>query len=168
MFVRKLLASAIIFSLFLLSGCRKTEEVWPTNGKKRVLVSFTPLYCFTKNVAGEDVDVRCLLAAQGPHDFSPRENEVRMANTADLILINGLGIDEWINKLLLKNHKSNVFEVGEAIPEHELKPMAESAAHEGHDHGHGEHDPHVWLGPSQAKEMVQAISLKLGELEPAK
>src|SRR5436189_2795534 len=89
----------LILSLITLSGCRRVGDVWPSNGKKRVLVSFPPLYCFTKNVAGDNADVRCLLTTQGPHDFHPTDHEVMVAGKADLILINGLGLDEWVLKL---------------------------------------------------------------------
>src|SRR5947209_3361556 len=63
-------------------GCRRAEDVWPGTGKKRVLASFPPLYCFAKNVAGDDADVRCLLKAQGPHDFTPHANDVLLARNA--------------------------------------------------------------------------------------
>jgi zinc transport system substrate-binding protein len=159
--------SLMITSSF--SGCRKAEDVWPTHGKKRVLASFPPLYCFAKNVAGNDADVRCLLTTQGPHDFSPTSNDVLVARKADLILINGLGLDEWVTKML-KNGRGKLVEVAEAIPEDQLKRMAEPAAtsgekHEGHDHKHGEQDPHVWLGPPQARLMTLAIAAKLGEID---
>jgi len=165
--MRQILGWSLLFSLLTFSGCRKAADVWPDTGKKRVLVSFPPLYCFTKNVAGEDLEVRCLLTAQGPHDFTPRPNDVLMVQKADLILINGLGLDEWITKMMGKS-KATVIEVAESIPSDQLKAMAEGDGqkHEGHDHKHGEHDPHVWLGPPQAKAMVATIAAKLGAIDP--
>src|SRR5262249_16915699 len=143
----------LILSLVMVSGCRRDADVWPSNGKKRVLVSFPPLYAFAKNVAGDDADVRCLLTTQGPHDFSPTSNDVRIARKADLLLINGLGLDDWVTKML-KNGQGKVVEVAETVPAEQLKHSAETEKHDGHDHKHGDHDPHVWLGPPQAKVMV--------------
>ena len=162
-----LLGLSLLLTLLTVVGCRRADDVWPSTGAKRVLVSFPPLYCFTKNVAGNNVDVRCLLTAQGPHDFSPKPSEIMLVRMADLILINGFGLDEWIVKMLKKG-KGNVFEVAEAIPEGELKASAEGAddKDDGHGHKHGAHDPHVWLGPPQAKFMVDAIATKLSELDP--
>ena len=38
--------------------------------------------------------------------------------------------------------------------------------HDGHDdHGHGEHDPHIWLDPQNAKVMVKLITKELSELD---
>ena len=40
--------------------------------------------------------------------------------------------------------------------------------HEGHEgHNHGEFDAHIWLDPSNAKEMVHEIAHELGDLDPA-
>src|SRR5882724_884046 len=100
------LACAVVLPILGLS-CRNAEDPWPSAGKKRVLVSFPPLYCFTKNVAGADADVRCLLTLQGPHDFQPTSNDVELARKADLVFINGLGLDEWVSKLL-KGGKGNI------------------------------------------------------------
>ncbi len=163
---RRIAAIFLVLALLAVSGCRRAEELWPSGGAKRVLVSFPPLYCFTKNIADKDVDVRCLLTAQGPHDFSPRPNDVRLVREADLILINGLGLDEWVVKML-KNGKGNLVEVAEGIPEKLLKPTAEGESHadDGHGHKHGPEDPHVWLGPPQAKAMVDVIAAKLAELD---
>jgi len=155
-----LFLALVCCSAFFSPGCRKAKDVWPSTGKKRVLVSFPPLYCFTKNVAGDDADVRCLITAQGPHDHQLTDQDVRMAQKADLVLINGLGLDEWINKIK-KIHE--VFEVAEKIPAAQLKAMGGS--HQDDGHGHGDKDPHVWLGPPEAKEMVQAIAVKLGEID---
>ena len=38
---------------------------------------------------------------------------------------------------------------------------------EGHGHNHGEFDAHIWLDPSNAKEMVHEIAHELGDLDPA-
>ena len=156
-----LLVSLVCCVAFVSPGCRKATDVWPGTNKKRVLVSFPPLYCFTKNVSGDDADVRCLITAQGPHDHQLTDQDVQMAQKADLVLINGLGLDEWINKIK-KMHE--VFEVAEKIPAAQLKAMGGS--HQDDGHGHGDKDPHVWLGPPEAKEMVQAIAVKLGEIDP--
>ncbi|HBX26020.1 MAG TPA: zinc ABC transporter substrate-binding protein, partial [Gammaproteobacteria bacterium] len=34
------------------------------------------------------------------------------------------------------------------------------------DHGHGEHDPHYWLDPVNAKVMVRAIERQLASIDP--
>jgi zinc transport system substrate-binding protein len=171
MSLRHLLGCTLVMSMIAISGCRHAEEVWPSQGKKRVLASFPPLYCFAKNVAGDDADVRCLITNQGPHDYEAKFSEVLMVRSADLILINGLDLDDWVLGMLKDKgrDRSRVVEIGEAIPHEHLLHSAEGGDHKhaGHVHKHGEHDPHVWLAPPLARLMVQNIAAKLGAIDPA-
>jgi ABC-type Zn uptake system ZnuABC Zn-binding protein ZnuA len=57
-----------------------------------------------------------------------------------------------------------VIELGEALPKDKLLKMDLGLAHAGH--GHGEFDPHVWLGIPQAIVMVEQIREKLSEKDP--
>jgi zinc transport system substrate-binding protein len=164
MHVFRLLGWAILLPL-LLAGCRKADDAWPSTGKKRVLASFPPLYCFSQNVAGDDVDVRCLLTLTGPHDFEWTSREILLRDKADLMLSNGLGLDEWATKKGDKTH-AKIVEVAELLPQDQLRPMGKHED-DGHGHKHGEYDPHVWLGPPQAKTLVAKIADELGELDPA-
>lgn len=151
---------------FSLISCRRADSNWPYQGKLRVLVSFPPLYSFAKNVAGDDADVRCLLTTKGPHDYNPDLKDRQMAGGADLILINGLELDEFIVKLAGKN-KNKIVKVGEAIPDKRLLAMKEGGlVHGDHVHEGGDHDPHVWLGPSLAKIMVEKIASEMATRDP--
>jgi zinc transport system substrate-binding protein len=165
--VRRILGWSILLSL-VLSGCRTADDVWPRTGKKRVLASFPPLYCFTQNVAGDDVDVRCLLTLTGPHDFQWTSREILLRDKANLMLCNGLGLDEWATTQHAKKDPDHakIVEVAELLPQDQLRAMSKDAD-DGHGHKHGEYDPHVWLGPPQAKTMVAKIADELSELDPA-
>ena len=63
-----------------------------------------------------------------------------------------------------------VFAVGEKIPDAKLIHLGEGEHKHVHADGsiceHGEHDPHVWLGPEHAQLMVGLIAKKLGDLRP--
>ena len=66
------LAIAGLSTLFW-AGCGAPHSAWENapGGPKHVLVSFPPLYCFAKNVAGPDAKVLSLLTTVGPHDYQP-------------------------------------------------------------------------------------------------
>src|SRR5256885_16486366 len=69
--------------------------------KLKVLTSFLPVYCFTANVAGALADVDCLLPpGASPHDFQLSRSDVRKFNDADLLIVNGLGAEPWLDKLI--------------------------------------------------------------------
>lgn len=167
---------AFLCASLLWTGCSTAPDPWkeaPGEGK-HVLVSFPPLYCFARNVAGEHAKVLSLISTVGPHDYSPTTHDALKANAADLILVNGLGLDEWIT--VVKNSTGNqelkVVEVGESLPDKKLLKIGEheheheEEAH-GHHHHHGEYDPHAWLGIDEAILMLEKIRDELSTLDPA-
>src|SRR5437763_12392815 len=68
----------------------------------RVLTSFLPIYCFTANVAGDLAEVDNLLPANvEPHDYQFSRKDVQKVAHADLIVVNGLGLERWLDNVLL-------------------------------------------------------------------
>src|SRR5262245_6662847 len=82
-------------------GCHSSGngDVWGPPGKKRVLASIVPIYCMAANVGGDDVEVRCLLTSHGPHDYQSSPHDARLLGGADLFLINGFGLEEFLKSL---------------------------------------------------------------------
>src|SRR5258706_6113295 len=65
----------------------------------RVLTSLLPVYCFTANVAGELAEVENLLPANvEPHDYQFSRKDLQKLTHADLIIVNGLGLEGWLEK----------------------------------------------------------------------
>lgn len=158
-----------------LQGCATAKDPW-ANAKpeqKRVLASFPPLYSMAQAVAGEDAYVRSFLSAQGPHGFHDQPNDMLKLRGADLIIMNGLGLDDrFMDRLIIgsRNRSARVVKLGEELPKKDLQKAEEEPEHEekGHaHHHHGEFDPHVWLGPPEAKIMVKKIAEQLVQLDPA-
>ena len=160
-------------SLFLLTGCRGQEDPWKDKAGKHVLTSFTPLYCFAQNVAGDDASVQCVMTNRGPHHFDSRPSDALLVQHADIFFINGLELDEQIAEKLKDgsgNSSLKMVETAEAIPEKQLRQSGgehEEGDHHGHDHHHGKFDPHVWLGVPEAIIMVEKIRDEMKELDPA-
>src|SRR6266568_1467742 len=164
----------IVLTLVPICGCTRARD--PFDGAKpgqlKILTSFPPLYCFTANVAGDHAKVLCFLTATGPHDFQATALDSIKVAQANLFIINGLGLDEFAAKMVAdaKAKKDVVFEVAEALDDSKLIHLSEDERKhvhpDGAEHAHGEHDPHVWLGPPHAQLMVEKIAEKLGELKP--
>jgi ABC-type Zn uptake system ZnuABC Zn-binding protein ZnuA len=167
----------LLAAVLLLPGCSKAGDPWEkvSGGKPRVLVSFAPLYCFAKAVAGPDVAVLSLLAATGPHDYKETADDLIAAQKADLILFNGLTLDDFMTRVASSTKKTEiVHKLADAIPKSQLIHSDEDEpghAHkhgDGHAHSHGEYDPHVWLGLDNVKPMVQRIAELLSKTDPAR
>jgi zinc transport system substrate-binding protein len=166
---------------FGFTSCNKMPDVWfeAKPGQPKILVSFPPLYAITKAIAGDDAYVLCMLTTQGPHDYDGGPTDLPKVNKADLFIYNGLSLDDSFADRMLRNHKNRklvVLSVGEVINEkqHNLMLHTKHEAHEEgkkdddhHGHKHGDHDPHIWLGPTQAIAMTNIIAAKLAEIDKA-
>jgi ABC-type Zn uptake system ZnuABC Zn-binding protein ZnuA len=167
------LAGLGLASLLLLGqGCSSPPDDWSgaKGNQKKVLASFAPLYSLAHAIAGDDAHVLCVLTTTGPHDYQASPTDAVKFKRADLALCIGLGFDErFMNRLKDSAYNKNleVFEIGEVLDHHQLLHMEHGAGHEGHNHKHGEHDPHIWLGPRQAIALVKHIAAKLGQIDPA-
>ena len=120
----------------------------------KVVASFYPVYEFIKRVGGNDVDITTLIPiGVEPHDFEPTIQQIQNAESADLVIYNGAGLEKWIDKI---NSKFKV----DASQGLEL--------HKGNDSEiTGAYDPHVWLDPILAKQQVENIRDALVKADPA-
>ncbi len=161
----------------LATGCGQAENPWAKveGGPPYVLTSFPPLYCFAKNVAGPDAGVLCLMTPTGPPNYPTTPFDPAKVRRANLFLVNGLGLDEFVTKLAGDSGQVEIYKVGDQIPHQQLIHADAEESEQMHKdkdgkackHEHGEHDPHVWLGLPQAISMVEKIRDKLQAVDPA-
>jgi ABC-type Zn uptake system ZnuABC Zn-binding protein ZnuA len=152
----------------LLGGCGGPADPWTDvpGGDPRVLTSFPPLYCFAKNVAGDDVAVLSLLTTVGPHDHKPTNQDALAVRRARIYFANGLGLDDSLSKIVKSAATPSLLEVtvgNEGVPKKQR--IAIGKVKHG-DHWHSGTDPHVWLGIDEAIGMVEVIRDKLREVDP--
>ena len=150
-------------------------------GQKKILVSFPPLYALAHAVAGEDGYVVSMLTGEGPHGYHYSAHDLLKVNKADLLIYNGLELDEqFVDRLKDTNRNPSLvyLNIGKVMDkkhhdlllhgehEHEAEEGKDDKDAHKHDHKHGEHDPHIWLGPKQAMAMTKIIASKLSEIDP--
>src|SRR5688572_18859068 len=84
--------ATLLASVALWAGCSRPTDAWEeADGEgTKVLVSFPPLYCFTKKVAGDHAKVISLTQTVGAHHYTPTSHDVITASKADVFLVNGL------------------------------------------------------------------------------
>jgi ABC-type Zn uptake system ZnuABC Zn-binding protein ZnuA len=169
--------SPLVLSLVVAVGCSKAPDPWKDakEGQLKVVASFAPIYCFTANVAEPDALVQCLLTGEGPHDYQATPRDAYCVAKADAFVINGEGMDDDQAKKLIGFARASktckLFDLSKGLDHDRL---IHNDHEEGEDHKnckhckHGEHDPHFWLGPSFAKDLVKRLAKDLGELDPAR
>lgn len=160
-------SSIVIATIFVLMAAMadagERQEI-------KILTSFLPIYIFTKNVVGErkGVVIDSLLPDNaGPHDYQMRPSDMRKVADADLIIINGLGLESFAEKILVDGRsKGIVFESAKGLP-----LLDDSSEEEGHDHSdhldhEGDFNPHTWVSPKMAAMQVQNIIEVLVATDP--
>jgi zinc/manganese transport system substrate-binding protein len=135
------------------------------NAAVKVVATTTIFADFVRQVGGDRISVRSLVPPGGEvHTFDPRPSDVTAFTDADLVFLNGLGLDEWVVDL-----------VGEAGSEAEVVRLAEDlpgvtylAADEEEDGHAGEEgvNPHLWLNVAHASGYVQRIVDELSAVDP--
>lgn len=173
---KKFLGFALAFVLFggtiLLSACGTKSD----KNKLQVFASFYPLYEFVQRIGGDKVEVQNISTGADAHGASPTVKQMAQMSEADLIVINGAGMESWVDKLgpsikgkvldtSLEVNLIDRIKNGETYDNHE-EHTEENHDHEDDDHNHGPKDPHIWLSLKNAVLQLKAIKDKLSALDP--
>ena len=143
--MRKISLFLILALLLCLAGCAVTESMPTIVATTKPVYDFTSLLCNGTNLqVGQLINenVSCL------HDYSLSVKQVRMAEAAQVMVISGAGLEDFMEDMLsgcdyLIDSSAGIATL-ECIEEHD------------HDHAH-EADAHIWLSPVNAKLMAQNI-----------
>ena len=142
-------------------------------GKVRVVTSIFPLYDFTSQVGGNLVDVKLLLPpGVEAHGFSPTPHDMVTISKSDLFLYLSNGLEPWALTITsaLDSGKIKIIEVGKKIfsdIDDKVKGSGQDAEGDHHEgHRHPGRDPHLWLDPHLAVEMVKVIAAALSDIDP--
>lgn len=158
--------------LTLLFACTSPEPTPPVEAppppkadKATVVVSAHSSAYLVQRLAQDSVElVNLLPAGADPVSFAPSGDQVAMAQQADLILLNGAGLEGWVKTASLD--QSKVVDTAKDIPLIELEGQVHSHGKEG-EHSHGEIDPHTWSDPLAYLEQAKATHAALSALPGA-
>ena len=124
------------------------------HSRLKIVASFYPIYEFVKRIGGININVTTLIPiGVEPHNFEPTIQQIQNAESADLIIYNGAGLEKWIDKIDSK------FKIDASQGLNFLKGNDSESA--------GTYDPHVWLDPLLAEKEVENIRDALVKLDPA-
>ena len=161
------LKSLIFFITFFLL------PILSHSGEKRIIVSIKPLHSIILNVVDEEKVDLLLDGSLSPHDYKLKPSDMKKLENADLIfyidtdsletfLARPLkAIDKKIKKIsIISNSNLELLQIREGgIWEKEQS---------GHDHSHGEYDPHVWLDSENVIKITKQVVKELSKINPSK
>ena len=152
----------------VLAGLVATAATAPALGQpapKRVVASFSILADMVQRIGEERVIVRALAGAdQDLHGFEPRPSDIQAVAQADILVINGLGLEGWAERIAAASGFK-----GTAI----VASRGITALKAGHRHAgggarnHGAFDPHAWQDVANARRYVATIRDGLIAADPA-
>ena len=172
---------AVLASLVLVAGCNGSAAS-PSPSESTgaaadyTVIATTSVFADLAQLAlGDNVTIETIIpAGVDVHTFEPSPADAQKLAGANLIVMNGLGLDEWALSLLEAAGKSeeDVLELAEGIDESNAWVYLEGEEHdeeEGEEHGHGGTDPHIWLDPKGAAIYVNRIAARVAaELRSAR
>lgn len=150
------LMGTVISLIMLLMGCRapQPEETADTASAK-IMVTVLPMYLFTRGVTGAEAEVELLIPPNSnTHNYQASPNNIRSLAEADILIKNGLGLEEFIDKLITNTSNTQLQQINASQGIEALQIEDYHSEDPDHDHSHAEGNPHVWLDPILAQKQV--------------
>lgn len=161
----------------MIIGCGQSNDknaVKNEETKPSITVSIFPLKEFAEEIAGDKVDINCLVPNNmEPHDYEPKTKDFEKLINSDAFIYNGLGLEEWVEKVneVIKNEDVLIVDSSKNVDSITIEDENHEEEHnhdneEEHDHEHGAIDPHSWLSLKEAQVQSEAIKDTLIEIDP--
>lgn len=162
---RRLIAMLVALLAVVAACGGTTGSPAASNAGYRVVATTSVFADLARLALGDTVQIDSIVPAGiDVHTFEPAPSDAAKIAAADLILINGLGLDDWVGSLIEAAQQSdaNVVRLGEALDT--VGTWSYLASPEG-DPEHA-YDPHVWLDPAGAELYVQRIAERVSQEQP--
>ena len=151
-----------VAAVAMLAGCQASPNVSGSgaSGQRIPVVTTTTVFAdMVRNVGGDLVDVTSLVPKNGDvHTFEPRPADVRSVARARLLVMNGLGLDDWLAKTI-----SNASSAGTPLVKLAVN-LPEVALLPGEDPG--TENPHLFMDPKYVELYVDRIAAGLKQVDP--
>lgn len=169
--MKKFILAAFLILGLLASGCGGAPTEKKADEKLTVVVSFNAMKEFTQAVGGDAIHVVSLIPeGTEPHGFSPTADQMKTLHNAKLLIVHGLGMEPWAQKIAETSGNPNliVVEASKGVTPIPLEEEDEDnhGAEEKEHHHHGPYDPHAWLSLTAAQIEVQNIADALSQADP--
>jgi zinc/manganese transport system substrate-binding protein len=140
------------YVITIVLGCMSVASAWQATAeapdKLPVVATFSVLADFARNVGGERIEVAALVGPNGDtHVYQPKPADAKELGAARLIVVNGLGLEGWIDRLI----KASGAKAPVVVATKGIKPQ------QMREEGRVEVDPHAWQSIANAKIYVANI-----------
>jgi ABC-type Zn uptake system ZnuABC Zn-binding protein ZnuA len=151
----------IVLALALTLGtCQAANSPAPSGSGLTVVATTTVFADMVQQVGGDLVTATSLVPKNGDvHTFAPRPADIQAVAQARLLFMNGLGLDDWLERTITNASASGtpLVKLGVDLPGVELLPGEEP----------GTQNPHVWMDVTYAELYVERIAAALKSADPS-
>ncbi len=141
------------------------DDLSKNDGRLKVVTSVAPISDIVRNVGGERIALRGIIPdGVDSHTFEPKPSDAKVLGQADLIILNGLHLEEPTLKLAEANKK----------PGAEVKLLGENTITErdwifdfSFPKEKGDPNPHLWMNPKYALRYAELTAQWLSEKDPS-
>jgi zinc/manganese transport system substrate-binding protein len=161
--VRTAVAAALAgLALALLAGCGSDDSA---DGRPTIAVTTTIMGSLVRDLVGDAAEVRVIMPnGADPHEYQPSAKDAEAIASADLVVENGLGLEEGLEDALASARDDGV-PVVTATDYVTLREVGEDEARDEHDGApeeaageHGSEDPHIWMDPLAMRDVMTALA----------
>tara|TARA_A100001015_G_scaffold272756_1_gene327607 strand:+ start:164 stop:1090 length:927 start_codon:yes stop_codon:yes gene_type:complete len=170
--MKKALVNIINFTFIFLFSVSITAR-----SEIKVVTSIKPIHSLASYLMqGIGSPSLIVEGSNSPHNFTLKPSHAKMLQQADLVFWVGENLETPLEKPIKSiSKKSKVIELLEINGLKKLE-FREKNIYDGHDdhghkkkddhgHAHGDHDPHIWLDPSNAKVIAKKMTKELVSLD---
>ena len=131
--------------------------------KLKIGVTLQPYYSFVANTVKDKAEVIPVvrLDKYDSHSYQPKPEDIKRINELDVIVVNGVGHDEFIFDILNAADRKKEIKVIYANKSVSLMPIAGSIR------GEKVMNPHTFISITTSIQQVYNIAKELGEIDPA-
>jgi ABC-type Zn uptake system ZnuABC Zn-binding protein ZnuA len=174
---RLLLLVLAVSAALVLTGCSASGSAASVGSADdlKVVATTTQIADLTRNVIGDTAGVevtQLIQANQSAHSYDPSVADLTALGAADVLVINGVGLEEWLDDAIAASGFDGVTidsDEGIAIQDgeagHEARADEESGREDeatedatGEEHDHDGGNPHIWTAVANAETMTATIA----------
>jgi len=155
---------ALVSCVVLLTGC-STTDAKEESSTLTIAVTVAPLTSIVSAVAGDRAHVEGIVPeGTNSHTFEPAPRVAELLSRADMVITNGLGLEDPTKRLAEANTKSGAAIVEVAT---QILPPDQWIFDFSFPKEEGKPNPHLWTDPTFAIKYAEVIDRELGARDPA-
>ncbi|KAB7770858.1 metal ABC transporter substrate-binding protein [Xanthomonas maliensis] len=152
-----------LVAIVLLLDRHQPSPATQDGHRLRVVASFSILGDLVRQVGGQRVAVTTLVGPEGDaHVYQPTPADARALGGSDLVIVNGLGFEGWLDRLVhASGYRGRIVVASDGVV-----PRRLDAANARASHAHSPLDPHAWQSVPNVERYVANIAAALSAADP--